>query len=637
MIMTILRVYSLLLTIIYVCISVVHAQVDVRLFGGHTPFEGRVEIRKDNGEWGLICAMKSQTWDSIEARVVCKQLGFVGVMWTWSNSEYGVSNLPVNVCDISCDVSATSLNDCTISNTGSCNNCQHNQAGVTCYCEYFKFKSIIDWLVALFFDDKFVSHTLKQTQTGLSNVFIPGFLGRYKEGLNSNRTFPISSNMYTHGNSITTIQGCIQTCRDNSKPIAVLESADECYCGDDDTDYRQYGEAIYTCATIGACGGQFTGHSGYIYSPNYPGKYPDDQNCIWTITVEDNHIIQLNILMDNISVCDFLDIKDGGDVIAPLITWHNMTVYSTGNILWLQFYSDSYMDANLGFALTYQAVVAISTSTTSTHDRTTDVTHLASHKECTLTTTPPTGSQPQRDITPNNSESTSGGIQNPNRRIDSLKDGYANEEHGSDMNEFASDDMADYDVIDKNYKRNNNPIIAVVEPFPRDINVTDDGKRRGKPATGVQKQRDPEIAEINMEADDTLANMYACVTKPKRRSTQNRNVGVESASPYDDVQTELLVPIRLRVDLTANPRPRDGDEIPTTQSPGESDVDDAVLFLPNPLKDGNRGARTTEKTADNYEGFVDCAIYQSAEGAYDDENNSQSQEGFVDNVIYESM
>ncbi|XP_006823673.1 uncharacterized protein LOC102804394, partial [Saccoglossus kowalevskii] len=326
---------------------------DVRLSGGQTPFQGRVEIRRDNGEWGMVCAMNAQKWDSMEARVVCKQLGFVDAMWTWSNSKYGVSNLPVSECGISCDVSATSLNNCTISSTGSCNNCQDKHAGVTCY--------------------------------------FPGFLGRYKEG-NPNRIFQTSSNMYTIGNSITTIQGCIQTCRDNSKPIAVLASADECYCGDDDTDYQQYGEAVpgemineyvfygtLQCSgdngtepyiqgcggdyqldvydtTIGACGGQYTGDSGYIYSPNFPGKYPDNQNCIWTITVEDNHIIQLSILMAKISTGDYLDIRDGDDVTAPQITWNSMTVYSSGNILWLQFYSNSDMNTDLGFALTYQAL-----------------------------------------------------------------------------------------------------------------------------------------------------------------------------------------------------------------------------------------------------------------------------------------
>nr|XP_006820744.1 PREDICTED: uncharacterized protein LOC102802358 [Saccoglossus kowalevskii] len=168
--------------------------------------------------------------------------------------------------------------------------------------------------------------------------------------------------MYTLGNSITTIQGCIQTCRDNSKPIAVLASEDECYCGDDDTDYQQYGEAVpgetineyayygtQQCSgdngtepyiqgcggeyqfdvydtTIGACGGQYTGNTGYIYSPNFPGNYSDDQNCIWTITVEDNHIIQLSILMYKISIGDHLDIRDGDDVTAPKITWNSMTV-----------------------------------------------------------------------------------------------------------------------------------------------------------------------------------------------------------------------------------------------------------------------------------------------------------------------
>ncbi|XP_077863276.1 scavenger receptor cysteine-rich domain-containing protein DMBT1-like [Saccoglossus kowalevskii] len=279
-----------LLITMHVCISTVNGQVDVRLSGGVTPFQGNVEIRRDNGEWGLVCAMNTLKWDLMEARVVCKQLGFVDAMWTWSNSEYGVSNLSVRV--------------------------------------------------------------------------FPGFLGRYKEG-NPNRVFQTTSNMYTHGNSFTTIEGCIQTCRDNSKSIAVLNSADECYCGDDDTDYQQYGEAVpgemineyafygtQQCSgdtgtvpyiqgcggdyqfdvydtTIGACGGQYIDDSGYIYSPNFPDKYPRDQNCIWTITVEDNHIIQLSILMYKISTGDYVDIRDAlSQCSKPGIHSHQVTTPS---------------------------------------------------------------------------------------------------------------------------------------------------------------------------------------------------------------------------------------------------------------------------------------------------------------------
>ena len=61
-----------------------------------------------------------------------------------------------------------------------------------------------------------------------------------------------------------------------------------------------------------SCGGDLTGSSGIIQSPNYPSNYPDYADCEWTITVDSSNIVYFEVLafdLEQCCGCDYLDIR----------------------------------------------------------------------------------------------------------------------------------------------------------------------------------------------------------------------------------------------------------------------------------------------------------------------------------------
>ena len=83
---------------------------------------------------------------------------------------------------------------------------------------------------------------------------------------------------------------------------------------------------------ISECGGIFTTPKGILTSPSYPSKYPDNANCVYTISQPNDRVILLNILsMDMVchswdayypysySYSDYLEIRDGPSNNSPIL------------------------------------------------------------------------------------------------------------------------------------------------------------------------------------------------------------------------------------------------------------------------------------------------------------------------------
>ncbi|XP_046579328.1 low-density lipoprotein receptor-related protein 2-like [Haliotis rubra] len=107
------------------------AETFVRLVGGSTSYQGRVEVYAF-GSWGTVC---DNTWDVKDAAVVCSMLGYSDFSSGGSiqrQAAFGEGTDPIRVQGLACLGSEVSITQCPVGGWGA-GSCGHDQdAGVTC-------------------------------------------------------------------------------------------------------------------------------------------------------------------------------------------------------------------------------------------------------------------------------------------------------------------------------------------------------------------------------------------------------------------------------------------------------------------------------------------------------------------------
>ena len=101
----------------------------VRLIGGSSANQGRVEI-KHRGQWGTVC---DDSWDILDAHVVCRQLGYTEAVEVRSGTKFdGQSSGPILMDNVVCKGYESALSMCSF-NGWLQTNCVHEEdVGVVC-------------------------------------------------------------------------------------------------------------------------------------------------------------------------------------------------------------------------------------------------------------------------------------------------------------------------------------------------------------------------------------------------------------------------------------------------------------------------------------------------------------------------
>ncbi|XP_022100561.1 deleted in malignant brain tumors 1 protein-like [Acanthaster planci] len=109
-------------------VSVQATGVSVRLLGGSSHMEGRVEVYYQS-RWGTVC---DHEWDLDDANVICRMLALPPASHAWENAHFGQGFFDIALDEVNCRGNESSIGDCQ-HGPWFTHNCDHSDdAGVTC-------------------------------------------------------------------------------------------------------------------------------------------------------------------------------------------------------------------------------------------------------------------------------------------------------------------------------------------------------------------------------------------------------------------------------------------------------------------------------------------------------------------------
>ena len=110
----------------------------VRLTGYNATFAGRVEVFSQ-GVWGRVSTHDSYApWRKKEAEVVCRQLGFPGVITALSYSAFGEGPGPILMSRVQCVGAENTLQQCQYRDWVKSSLATGNEVGVICKTHEFR-------------------------------------------------------------------------------------------------------------------------------------------------------------------------------------------------------------------------------------------------------------------------------------------------------------------------------------------------------------------------------------------------------------------------------------------------------------------------------------------------------------------